>query len=139
MHICYGYGIEANLQWKATLGDVWDQYEAILPALAGSDIDQVSLEFAGSRVPLEVIRLLDGKKDVLVGAIDVTTLTAEAPEEVASRDPPRRWSSPRPNASSPAPIAAWSPCPNQSLRANSKRSAPARRWFARSFRIDGFT
>ena len=83
VHICYGYGIEANLQWKATLGDVWDQYEAILPALSESDIDQVSLEFAGSRVPLEVIKLLDGKKDVLVGAIDVTTLTAEAPEEVA--------------------------------------------------------
>jgi 5-methyltetrahydropteroyltriglutamate--homocysteine methyltransferase len=84
VHICYGYGIEANLQWKATLGDVWDQYEAILPALSESDIDQVSLEFAGSRVPLEVIKLLDGKKDVLVGAIDVTTLTAEVPEEVAS-------------------------------------------------------
>ncbi len=83
VHICYGYGIEANLQWKATLGDVWDQYEAILPALAESDIDQVSLEFAGSRVPIEVIKLLDGKKDVLVGAIDVTTLTPEAPEEVA--------------------------------------------------------
>ncbi|MBT6404557.1 MAG: methionine synthase [Rhodospirillaceae bacterium] len=83
VHICYGYGIEANLQWKATLGEVWDQYEAILPALAGSNIDQVSLEFAGSRVPMEVIKLLDGKKDVLVGAIDVTTLTAEAPEEVA--------------------------------------------------------
>ncbi|MBN43598.1 MAG: 5-methyltetrahydropteroyltriglutamate--homocysteine methyltransferase [Alphaproteobacteria bacterium] len=83
VHICYGYGIEENLQWKATLGDVWDQYAAILPALAGSNIDQVSLEFAGSRVPMEVIKLLDGKKDVLVGAIDVTTLTAESPEEVA--------------------------------------------------------
>ena len=84
VHICYGYGIEANLQWKATLGDVWEQYAAILPPLAESDIDQISLEFAGSRVPMEVIKLLDGKKDVLVGAIDVTTLTAESPEEVAA-------------------------------------------------------
>ncbi|MDH3739488.1 MAG: methionine synthase [Alphaproteobacteria bacterium] len=84
VHICYGYGIKANLDWKATLGDVWDQYETTLPALADSDIDQVSLEFAGSRVPIEVISLLDGKKDVLVGAIDVTTLEAETPEQVAA-------------------------------------------------------
>jgi 5-methyltetrahydropteroyltriglutamate--homocysteine methyltransferase len=84
VHICYGYGIEANLKWKATLGDVWNQYEAILPPLAESNIDQVSLEFAGARVPMEVIRLLNGKKDVLVGAIDVTTLTPESPDEVAS-------------------------------------------------------
>ena len=84
VHICYGYGIKANLDWKATLGAVWDQYEKTLPALADSDIDQVSLEFAGSRVPIEVISLLDGKKDVLVGAIDVTTLEAETPEQVAA-------------------------------------------------------
>ncbi len=84
VHICYGYGIKANLDWKATLGAVWDQYEKTLPALAASDIDQVSLEFAGSRVPIEVIGLLDGKKDVLVGAIDVTTLQAETPEQVAA-------------------------------------------------------
>ena len=84
VHICYGYGIKANLDWKATLGQVWDQYEKTLPALAASDIDQVSLEFAGSRVPIEVISLLDGKKDVLVGAIDVTTLEAETPEQVVA-------------------------------------------------------
>ena len=84
VHICYGYGIKANLDWKATLGAVWDQYEKTLPALAASDIDQVSLEFAGSRVPIEVIDLLDGKKDVLVGAIDVTTLEVETPEQVAA-------------------------------------------------------
>jgi 5-methyltetrahydropteroyltriglutamate--homocysteine methyltransferase len=84
VHICYGYGIKANTDWKATLGDVWDQYEKTLPALAASNIDQVSLEFAGSRVPIEVIDLLKGKKDVLVGAIDVTTLKAETPEQVAA-------------------------------------------------------
>ena len=83
VHICYGYGIKANLDWKETLGAVWDQYRSTLPALAESDIDQVSLEFAGARVPIEVIALLDGKKDVLVGAIDVTTHEAESPETVA--------------------------------------------------------
>ena len=83
VHICYGYGIAANLEWKETLGAVWEQYRAILPALADSAIDQISLEFAGARVPVEVIALLDGKKDVLVGAIDVTTHSAEPPEAVA--------------------------------------------------------
>ena len=83
VHVCYGYGIKANLDWKAGLGEIWDQYNKILPALASSNIDQVSLEFAGSRVPFEVIGLLEGKKDVLVGAIDVTTLEAETPDQVA--------------------------------------------------------
>lgn len=84
VHICYGYGIQANNEWKATLGAVWRQYERTLPCLADSDIDQVSLEFAGARVPLEVIALLDGRKDVLLGAIDVATNDIETPEQVAS-------------------------------------------------------
>jgi len=83
VHICYGYGIKANLDWKATLGGEWRQYEEIFPLLAKSRIDQVSLEVAGSRVPIELLRLLDGK-DVLVGAIDVATDKVETPEEVAA-------------------------------------------------------
>jgi 5-methyltetrahydropteroyltriglutamate--homocysteine methyltransferase len=68
VHICYGYGIKANNDWKASLGSEWRQYEAIFPALAASRIDQVSLECANSRVPAELMALLSGK-DVLVGAI----------------------------------------------------------------------
>ena len=34
VHICYGYGIKANLDWKDTLGSEWRQYEEIFPALA---------------------------------------------------------------------------------------------------------
>jgi 5-methyltetrahydropteroyltriglutamate--homocysteine methyltransferase len=83
VHICYGYGIKANIDWKATLGSEWRQYEHIFPLLAGSKIDQVSLECANSRVPLELLELLRGK-DVLVGAIDVATETVETPEQVAS-------------------------------------------------------
>jgi 5-methyltetrahydropteroyltriglutamate--homocysteine methyltransferase len=82
VHVCYGYGIQANRDWKATLGERWSQYEAIFPALAASRIDQVSLEVAGSRVPDEVLGLLAGK-DVLVGVIDVASDTVETPEEVA--------------------------------------------------------
>ena len=74
MHICYGYGIEANLQWKATLGDVWDQYaKRSSPRWPRATSTRSRSSSPGSRVPLDVIRLLDGKKDVLVGAIDVTT------------------------------------------------------------------
>jgi 5-methyltetrahydropteroyltriglutamate--homocysteine methyltransferase len=83
VHICYGYGIKANTDWKATLGGEWRQYEKTFPLLAASGIDQVSLECANSRVPLELLALLRGK-DVLVGAIDVATDAIETPEQVAA-------------------------------------------------------
>ncbi len=83
VHICYGYGIKANIDWKRTLGDEWRQYEQTFPLLAKSRIDQVSLECASSRVPLALLGLLAGK-DVLAGCIDVATNTVETPEEVAA-------------------------------------------------------
>jgi len=82
VHICYGYGVKANIEWKKTLGSEWRQYEEIFPLLRGSRIDQVSLECRSSRVPMELIALLEGK-DVLVGAIDVATREVETPEQVA--------------------------------------------------------
>ncbi len=83
VHICYGYGIKENIDWKKTLGSEWRQYEEIFPALNRSKIDQVSLECANSKVPLELIGLLKDK-DVLVGAIDVATSEVESPEQVAA-------------------------------------------------------
>jgi 5-methyltetrahydropteroyltriglutamate--homocysteine methyltransferase len=82
VHICYGYGIPANIQWKATLGAEWRQYEEFFPALAKSRIDQVSLECIHSHVPMRVLKLLDGK-DILIGAIDVANDAIETPEEIA--------------------------------------------------------
>jgi 5-methyltetrahydropteroyltriglutamate--homocysteine methyltransferase len=82
VHICYGYGIPANVAWKKTLGAEWRQYEAIFPALNASRIGQVSLECANSRVPLSLLGLLPDK-DVLVGVIDVATDDVETPEMVA--------------------------------------------------------
>ena len=82
VHICYGYGIQANLDWKKSLGDDWRQYEQIFPALARSSIKQVSLECANSHVPLELMSLLVNK-DVLVGVIDVASDVIETPEQVA--------------------------------------------------------
>jgi 5-methyltetrahydropteroyltriglutamate--homocysteine methyltransferase len=83
VHICYGYGIPANIEWKATLGSEWRQYETFFPALARSRIDQVSVECINSHVPMHVLELLDGK-DVLVGAIDVAADRIETAEEVAA-------------------------------------------------------
>ena len=83
VHICYGYGIEANIEWKKTLGDEWRQYEETFPALNASRIDQVSLECANSHVPLSLLGLLKDK-GVMVGVIDVASTEIETPEQVAA-------------------------------------------------------
>ena len=83
VHICYGYGIKANVDWKATLGGEWRQYEETFPALAASRISEVSLECIHSKVPVELLALLKGK-DVQIGVIDVANDTVESPEEVAA-------------------------------------------------------
>jgi 5-methyltetrahydropteroyltriglutamate--homocysteine methyltransferase len=82
VHICYGYGIKANIEWKGTLGPIWRQYEQTFPLLAESRIAQVSVECANSRVPLVLLESLAGK-DVLAGCIDVATSEVETPEKVA--------------------------------------------------------
>jgi len=83
VHICYGYGIKANIEWKKTLGSEWRQYEQTFPLLGASRIGQISLECANSRVPIDLIALL-GSKDVMVGAIDVATERVETPDDVAA-------------------------------------------------------
>ncbi len=83
VHICYGYGIKANTDWKATLGSQWRQYEETFPLLQNSSIDIISLESQNSHVPMDLIELLRGKKVMLGGAIDVASETIETPEEVA--------------------------------------------------------
>ncbi len=82
VHICYGYGIKANVDWKNSLGEEWRQYEQVFPALAKSSIDQVSLECYHSHVPPDLMALLDGK-EVMVGVIDVASDVIETPEQVA--------------------------------------------------------
>src|SRR5579885_530864 len=83
VHICYGYGIKANLDWKETLGSEWRQYEETFPAIAKSKIKQVSIECKNSRVPMHLLKLLDGK-DILVGCIDVANDKVETPEEIVA-------------------------------------------------------
>ena len=83
VHICYGYGIQANIDWKSTLGGEWRQYETIFPALAKSRIGEISLECRNSRVPMNLLKLLDGK-DVQIGVIDVASDAIDTPEQVAA-------------------------------------------------------
>ncbi len=83
VHICYGYGIEENLKWKETLGGEWRQYDALFPAINDSAVDQVSLECAGSRVPMSLIAHLRDK-EVMVGTVAVTPDRVELPEEIAA-------------------------------------------------------
>jgi 5-methyltetrahydropteroyltriglutamate--homocysteine methyltransferase len=83
VHICYGYGIQANTDWKKTLGSEWRQYEAVFPKLQQSGIDIISLECHNSHVPMELLELVRGKK-IMVGAIDVASNAIETPEEVAA-------------------------------------------------------
>lgn len=82
VHICYGYGIKANTDWKNCLGSEWRQYESIFPKLQKSNIDIISLECHNSHVPINLLELIRGKK-VMVGAIDVANTNIETPEEVA--------------------------------------------------------
>ena len=81
VHVCYGYGIPANVQWKANLGERWDQYAHVLPLLAQSSVEQISVELAGSHVPPEVLALA-GDKVLAVGVIDVASNVVETPEDV---------------------------------------------------------
>lgn len=83
VHICYGYGIKANTDWKETLGGEWRQYEETFPAIAASSIQQVAIECRNSRVPLELLRLLPGKV-VQAGVIDVASDAVESAEDVAA-------------------------------------------------------
>lgn len=83
VHVCYGYGITANSEWKKTLGAEWRQYESIFPTIRESSVDIVSLECHNSHVPIDLLELIRGKK-VMVGAIDVASTAIETPEEVAA-------------------------------------------------------
>jgi len=81
VHICYGYGIKANTDWKQKLGSEWRQYEDIFPAIAKSSIQQVAIECRNSRVPLDLLAALPGKV-IQAGVIDVASDTVETAEDV---------------------------------------------------------
>ena len=130
VHICYGYGIKANIDWKNSLGSEWRQYEEIFPALAKSRIGQVSVECINSHVPLKLLSLLDGK-DVLIGVIDVATDKVETPQQVAQVIGEVMKFVPK-EKSSHAPIAAWPRCGATSPTQSWLRSVKVWRWQGRS-------
>src|SRR5437667_8704365 len=81
VHICYGYGIKANTDWKETLGSEWRQYEETFPVIDKSSIQQVAIECRDSRVPLDLLGLLESKV-VQAGVIDVASDIVETAEDV---------------------------------------------------------
>jgi 5-methyltetrahydropteroyltriglutamate--homocysteine methyltransferase len=83
VHICYGYGIKANTDWKQTLGGQWRQYEETFPSIDKSSIQQVAIECRNSKVPLELLALLGGKV-VQAGVIDVASDEVETAEDVVA-------------------------------------------------------
>jgi 5-methyltetrahydropteroyltriglutamate--homocysteine methyltransferase len=82
VHICYGYGIKANTDWKQTLGSEWRQYEDTFPVIAKSTIQQVAIECRNSHVPMELMALLKGKV-LQAGVIDVASDEVESADDVA--------------------------------------------------------
>ena len=137
VHICYGYGIKANTDWKSTLGEEWRQYETVFPALARSRIDQVSLECIHSHVPPDLMRLLAGK-DVMVGVIDVASDVVETPEEVADtigralEFVPKERLFPCTNCGLAPMGRATQGCDGSAMRQNNKTPArPASKWLVR--------
>ena len=83
VHICYGYGIKANTDWKQTLGREWRQYEETFPVIARSTIQQVAIECRNSHVPMQLMALLEGKV-LQAGVIDVASDEVETAEDVAT-------------------------------------------------------
>src|SRR6201987_1795697 len=83
VHICYGYGIKANTDWKQTLGGEWRQYEETFPSIDKSAIQQVAIECRNSKVPLELLSLLPNKI-VQAGVIYVASDQVETAEDVVA-------------------------------------------------------
>ena len=127
VHICYGYGIEANIRWKQTLGAEWRQYEEIFPALNASRLAQVSLECANSRVPLSLLGLLkDGRS---CSARSMSRRMIETPEQVAAviRD---AFDYVDPERILPCTNCGMAPLPREVAVGKLRALGPARRWRA---------
>ena len=75
VHICFGYA--------AIIHERPSGY-SFLPELAGSPVQQVSIETAQSNLDCSVLRKLAGKK-VLVGCIDLSNPGVETSQQVAAR------------------------------------------------------
>jgi 5-methyltetrahydropteroyltriglutamate--homocysteine methyltransferase len=75
VHICFGYA--------AVVKDKPSGY-SFLPEFERSAVDQVSIEAAQPKLDLSVLQQLPSKT-IILGVIDLSDLTVEAPETVATR------------------------------------------------------
>jgi 5-methyltetrahydropteroyltriglutamate--homocysteine methyltransferase len=75
VHLCFGY---------AQLVKNKPGRYAFLPELAGSKVEQISIEAAQPNLDLAVLKELSGKK-IILGVISIEEQTCETSEQVASR------------------------------------------------------
>jgi 5-methyltetrahydropteroyltriglutamate--homocysteine methyltransferase len=75
LHICFGYA--------AIIHERPEAY-SFLPELAGTALDQVSIETAQSQLDVSILDALAGK-DVILGVLDLSVHDVETPETVAAR------------------------------------------------------
>jgi 5-methyltetrahydropteroyltriglutamate--homocysteine methyltransferase len=75
IHICFGY---------AAIIHVRPHGYSFLPELAGSPVQQISIETAQSKLDCAVLEELPGKT-IILGTLDLSDMTIETPEIVAAR------------------------------------------------------
>ena len=84
VHICYGYGIKANIDWKATLGGEWRQYEEIFPALADEPHRPGLGRVHATRACRSSCWRCSRARTCWSASIDVASDEVETPEQVAA-------------------------------------------------------
>jgi 5-methyltetrahydropteroyltriglutamate--homocysteine methyltransferase len=75
IHICFGY---------AAIIHVRPEGYSFLPELAGTSVQQISIETAQSKLDCSVLDKLPGKT-IILGVLDLSDMTVETPETVAAR------------------------------------------------------
>ena len=110
VHICYGYGIKANTDWKETLGSEWRQYEDIFPAIAKSPIQQVAIECRNSQGAAGTARRCSRARSCRPASSMSPATPSRPPEDVVKVIDDGARNSCRRATSSPPPIAAWRRC-----------------------------
>jgi len=75
IHICFGY---------AAIIHVRPEGYSFLPELAGTSVQQISIETAQSKLDCTVLEKLPGKT-IILGTLDLSDMTIETPETVAAR------------------------------------------------------
>ena len=119
VHICYGYGIKANIDWKNSLGEEWRQYEKIFPG-AGQKPYRPGLAGVHQLARAAEAAVAAGRQG-LAGRRDRCRQRQDRDARAGGGGHRQRDRSIAPKErSSPAPIAAWRRCGATSPRRSSR-------------------